>query len=163
MMSKDENEIQNLEEEVFKTLSHQMRRDILRFIGEERGAKFSEIKRAIGIEESASLSYHLNALAPLLTHKDDTYHLSELGKDAYSLMNKMTSYAASAAILGVLNRKLGATIIANALLWATALMTLVVIEGPLDFMTVLIFAGLFNVSNMILYSVSTYARPHTQG
>ncbi len=158
-MPEEANETKNLEEEIFKTLSHQLRRDILRVIGESQKAKFTEIKKATRIDESASLSYHLNALAPLLLHKDDTYSLSELGKDAYSLMNKMTAYSASAATLSIINRQLGATIIANALLWAAAILAVHVLEGPLNLMTLLIFAMLFSVSNNILYSVAIRAKP----
>ncbi|MDF1537943.1 MAG: helix-turn-helix domain-containing protein, partial [Candidatus Thorarchaeota archaeon] len=65
-MVEEKNELRSLEEEVFKTLSHQIRRDILRFIGETKGAKFTEIKKAIEISESASLSYHLTALEPFI-------------------------------------------------------------------------------------------------
>ena len=54
-MSEEKGVIGNLEEDMFKTLSHQIRRDILRFIGEKESTKFTEIKKTIGIEESASL------------------------------------------------------------------------------------------------------------
>jgi len=144
----------DLEDEVFKTLSHQIRRDILRFIGEKREAKFTEIKIAAGIEESASLSYHLNALALLLIHEEDSYRLSELGKDTYKLMNKIVTYSASAAILGAISRKLGATIIANALIWASAVFYMHIVEGPLQTLTLGVFVSLFSVSNLILYSIT---------
>ncbi|MCK5240642.1 MAG: helix-turn-helix domain-containing protein, partial [Candidatus Thorarchaeota archaeon] len=85
-MSEDGKESQSLEEEVFKTLGHQIRRDIIRIIGDNRGLRFTEIMSAINIEESASLSYHLNALGPLLLHDNGLYSLSELGKDTYSLL-----------------------------------------------------------------------------
>jgi DNA-binding transcriptional ArsR family regulator len=144
----------DLEEEVFKTLSHQIRRDILRVVGETKGAKFTEIKMAAGIVESASLSYHLSALASLLVHEKDFYRLSELGKDTYSLMNKIVTYSESAVILGTINKKIGSTIIANALMWASAISYLQVVEGPLQFLTLCVFASLFSVSNLILYSIT---------
>ncbi|MFW9789041.1 MAG: hypothetical protein ACFFE1_15280 [Candidatus Thorarchaeota archaeon] len=149
----------DLEDEVFKTLSHQIRRDILRFIGEKGGAKFTEIKIATGIEESASLSYHLNALTPLLIHEKDSYSLSEIGKDTYALMNKIVTYSASAAILGVISKRLGATIIANALIWASAILYMHVVEGPLQTLTLSVFASLFSVSNLILYSITQDTKP----
>ncbi|TXT57846.1 MAG: hypothetical protein BAJATHORv1_10554 [Candidatus Thorarchaeota archaeon] len=43
-LSTDNETSTDLESEVFKTLSHQVRRDILRFIGESKEAKFSEIR-----------------------------------------------------------------------------------------------------------------------
>jgi hypothetical protein len=45
---------ESLEESIFKTLSNQKRRDILRFIGEHKQATFTEIKKAVEIEDSSS-------------------------------------------------------------------------------------------------------------
>ena len=160
-MSEIKNDNQSLEEEVFKTLSHQIRRDIVRYVGEEKSVRFTDIKRAVGIEESASLSYHLGTLGPLLLNKDGLYELSELGRDTYSLMVKLVTYSSSVAILGSVKKQLGATIIANALLWMSALMSLFVLEGPLEFMTLITFASLFSVSNLILYSIIESTKPGT--
>ncbi len=158
-MNEDKNATHSLEEEVFKTPSHQIRRDIIRHIGESKGARFTEIKRAVGIDESASLSYHLGTLGPLLLHKDELYKLSELGNDAYSLMAKLVSYSSSAAILGSVKRQLGATIIANSLMWISAIAFLIVIEGPLEFLTLSTFVTLFSISNIILYSIIQSTKP----
>ncbi|MHA2423520.1 MAG: DUF7347 domain-containing protein [Candidatus Thorarchaeota archaeon] len=158
-MSKEKETQNSFEEDVFKTLSHQIRRDILRFIGENKSVKFTEIKKATGIAESAALSYHLNSLDLLLLHHEGLYKLSSLGKDAYSLMTKLVVYSTTAGIIGGIKKQLGATIIANALLWASALAYLIVIEGPLEFLTLLVFASLFSTSNLILYSIQQYATP----
>ncbi|MGY5854091.1 MAG: hypothetical protein RTU92_11030 [Candidatus Thorarchaeota archaeon] len=158
-MSEEMKESQNLEEEVFKTLGHQIRRDIIRIIGDKRGLRFTEIKSAINIEESASLSYHLSALVPLLRHDKGFYSLSDLGKDTYSLLTKLVTYSASAVVVGIIKQQLGATIIANALLWASAFVYLIVIEGPLHSLTFGVFASLFSTSNIILYSILQYAKP----
>ena len=72
-MSENGAEISSLEDDVFKTLGHQIRRDIIRVIGDNKGFRFSEILAATRIEESASLSYHLNSLGPLIDHKDGLY------------------------------------------------------------------------------------------
>lgn len=158
-MTDEKDEVRDLEEDVFKTLSHQKRRDIIRFIGETKGASFTEIKKTIDIEESASLSYHLSALKPLLLHDEDIYKLSELGKDTYSLLTKLITYSASAAIIGVIKKQLGATVIANSLLWASTLAFLIIVEGPLEFLTLYIFVSLFSVSNIILYSIIQHTKP----
>ena len=84
-MSKEEQE-ESLEETVFKTLSNQKRRDILRFIGERKEATFTEIKNSIKIEDTPSLSYHLTTLDCLIVQKSGKYSLSELGQDAYNLI-----------------------------------------------------------------------------
>ena len=157
-MTDDERESPSIEEEVFKTLGHQIRRDILRVVGERKGVKFTEIKSATKIEESASLSYHLNALSPLLLHDEDIYKLSTLGKDAYSLLSKLVTYSETAEILVGVSRQLGSYIIANALLWASAILSIAVLEGPLEIMTFLVLASSFSVSNIIIFSIQQYTR-----
>jgi DNA-binding transcriptional ArsR family regulator len=85
------------EEEIFKTLNHKARRDIIKFIGKERAASFSSIKKAIGEIESPALAYHLKSLSPLLVQKEGSYALSGLGIAAYKLLVH-TSDAARVAV-----------------------------------------------------------------
>ena len=158
-MSEEGKETPSLEEAVFKTLGHQIRRDIIRIIGDNKGLRFTEIMSGTNIEESASLSYHISALGPLLLHDNGLYSLSELGKDTYSLLTKLVTYSASAAVVGVIKQQLGATIIANALMWASAIAYMVIVEGPLQSLTLWVFASLFSVSNIILYSILQHAKP----
>jgi len=95
----------SLEESIFKTLSHQKRRDILRVMGEGKEVTFTEIKKSIGTEDSPSLSYHLNALNHLIVQKEGKYRLSELGQDAYSLMCKTTTYGASNSTISLSEKR----------------------------------------------------------
>jgi DNA-binding transcriptional ArsR family regulator len=148
----------SLEESIFKTLSHQKRRDILRVIGESKEVTFTEIKESIGTEDSPSLSYHLNALNHLIMQKEGKYRLSELGRDAYSLVCKTTTYAASNSTISFLRREIPAVIIANAILWATAIFSVSQFEGRLHQITIFSFAALWFISNIILYSVSAKVR-----
>ena len=141
---------ESLEESIFKTLNHQKRRDILRFIGERKEAAFTEIKNSIGIEDSPSLSYHLNALDHLAVQKEGRYKLSELGHTAYNLMCKTATYTASTSIISSLRKEIPAIIIANAILWAVAIFFQ--FEGRLHQMTTYSFAVLWFISNIILYS-----------
>ena len=154
----DRPERESLEESIFKTLSHQKRRDILRFIGERTEATFTEIKNSVGIEDSPSLSYHLNALDHLLVQKAGKYKLSELGHDAYNLMCKTTSYAVSTSIISSLRKEIPAVIIANAILWAAAIFSVSQFEGRLQPLSIYSFAALWFISNVILYSILTKVR-----
>ncbi|MCK5239306.1 MAG: hypothetical protein KAR33_07165, partial [Candidatus Thorarchaeota archaeon] len=79
-------------------------------------------------------------------------------KDTYSLLTKLVTYSASAATIGIIKQQLGATIIANTLMWASAILSMVILEGPLQFMTLAIFASLFSVSNIILYSIVQHTK-----
>jgi DNA-binding transcriptional ArsR family regulator len=99
-----ETQEESLEESVFKTLSHQKRRDILRVIGERREATFTEIKNSAEIGDSASLSYHLNALDSLIVQKGGRYRLTELGQDAYNLISKTATSAVSNFALSALRK-----------------------------------------------------------
>ncbi len=158
-MSEEMKESQSFEEEVFKTLGHQIRRDIIRIIGDNKGLRFTEIMSATDTKESASLSYHLSALGPLLQHDNGLYSLSDIGKDTYSLLTKLVTYSTSAAVVGVIKQQLGATIIANALMWASAIAYMIIMEGPLHSLTLGVFASLFSVSNIILYSILQHTKP----
>lgn len=156
MDKKSQNE--SLEETVFKTLSNQKRRDILRFIGERREATFTEIKNSIEIEDSPSLSYHLNSLDCLIVQKSGKYSLSELGQDAYSLIYKTTIHTSSNSTISHLRKELPAVIVANAILWAAAIFSVSQFEGRLQQTTLFSFAALWFISNIILYSILTRIR-----
>ena len=69
MGGKEEQDISNLEEEVFKALDHQIRRNVLRYIGEAKEATFTEILNTVNIPDSPTLSYHLKTLSPFVLQK----------------------------------------------------------------------------------------------
>ena len=144
---------ESLEESIFKTLSHQTRRDILRFIGEKKRAPFTEIKNSVKVEDSASLSYHINTLQPLVTQRDGQYALTELGQDAYSLINKTTAYAESNSTLTFLRGWFPLVIVANAVLWALALFLTSYFWGGIVTNVIISLAALWFASNLILYTI----------
>ncbi|MCW4029902.1 MAG: helix-turn-helix domain-containing protein [Candidatus Bathyarchaeota archaeon] len=104
----------NLEQDVFKALENQKRRDILRLIGEKKTISFTDILNTNKIPDSPTLSYHLRELAPFLTQKNGKYELTPMGKDAYSLLLKTASYN---KVVLFQKKRLGATL-GNLLLWA---------------------------------------------
>ncbi len=75
------------EDETFKSLSHQIRRDIVKYLGEEH-LSFTEIKNNLEPIDSPTLSYHLKSLQPLLKQKENKYVLSEIGEAAFNLLSK---------------------------------------------------------------------------
>ena len=76
------------EDEIFKTLSHQIRRNIIKYIGNKGSVTFSEIRNQIGTIDSPSLSYHLKSLQPLLMQGENKYKLSSIGDAAFNLLRK---------------------------------------------------------------------------
>jgi DNA-binding transcriptional ArsR family regulator len=76
------------EEEIFKTLGHKIRRDIIKIIGAEENVSFSKIKRALGEIDSPALAYHLKFLHPLIAQKEGKYLLNPIGLAAFKLLSK---------------------------------------------------------------------------
>lgn len=152
--TKDEAGDESLEESIFKTLSNQRRRDILRVIGEKKEMTFTEIKNQVEIEDSPTLSYHLNALGQLLSQKEGKYRLSELGNDTYNLMCKIATYSTTASVLSSLRKVLPAVVIVNSFLWAGALLTVFTFEGRPHLITIATIAVLWFISDTVLYTIS---------
>jgi len=75
------------EDEIFKSLSHQVRRNIIKILGENR-LSFTEIINNLEPVDSPTLSYHLKSLQPLLQQKTNKYELSEIGEAAFNLLSK---------------------------------------------------------------------------
>jgi DNA-binding transcriptional ArsR family regulator len=76
------------QDSIFKSLTHSIRREIIKHVGVEKGLTFSAIKKAIDPIDSPSLSYHLKSLAPLISQKEGKYVLSEIGIAAFNLLLK---------------------------------------------------------------------------
>lgn len=69
-----------LEQDVFKALENQKRRDVLRLIGEKKGITFTDLLNASKISDSPTLSYHLRELAPFIEQKEGRYQLTSNGQ-----------------------------------------------------------------------------------
>lgn len=156
-----DNHVENLEERVFKSLSNEKRREIIRYLGESHSARFNELKRDLEFEDGASLTYHLNSLEPLLTQKREGYQLSPAGRDAYSLMRRITSVSEATAALLSARRETAALIIVNAVLWAAAILSVRLSEGALQGSTLYSFSALWFISNISLYTISQRLKSST--
>lgn len=124
MDEKESREFESLEEEVFKALDHQRRRDVLRFIGEGKKPTFTEIMNTTKSPDSPTLSYHLRNLAPFLELKDGRYDLNPIGKAAYSLLLRTATYDRVA----LLHKKKFGAIIGHIALWISAIAAGLVLE-----------------------------------
>ncbi|MFX1496495.1 MAG: winged helix-turn-helix domain-containing protein [Promethearchaeota archaeon] len=74
------------EDEIFKLLTHQTRRNIIKVLG-EKDLTFSQIKKILEID-SPTLSYHLKSMRSFVTQKKSKYTLSEIGRAALYLLTK---------------------------------------------------------------------------
>ena len=145
MGGKEENEIDSLEDEVFKALDHQIRRNVLRYIGEAREPTFTEILNNVKISDSPTLSYHLKTLTPFVTQQKGKYTLSPVGKAAYSLLLKTTMYNEHALYM---KKKTGA-VVGHIVLWISAIAAGLVLSVD-SFMTTVILPSLAAVSLMTI-------------
>jgi hypothetical protein len=142
---KEEQEMSNLEEEVFKALDHQIRRNVLRYIGETREPTFTEILNTINISDSPTLSYHLKTLSPFVIQQSGRYILSPVGKAAYRLLLKTTLYNKQALYM---KKKTGA-MISHIVLWISVIAAGLVMRID-SFMTTIILPSLAAVSLMTI-------------
>jgi hypothetical protein len=113
-MGERPDEFKNLEQDVFKALENQKRRDVLRLIGEKKGITFTDLLNASKISDSPTLSYHLRELAPFIEQKEGRYQLTSMGRDAYSLLLKTAAYG---KVVLFQKKRFGATF-GNLLLWS---------------------------------------------
>jgi len=77
------------EDEIFKSLSHNIRRKIVKSLGENEVLSFTQIKNSIGEIDSPTLSYHLKSLKMLVDQNESLYKLTDIGLAAVSLMDKI--------------------------------------------------------------------------
>jgi len=148
MPESKEGEYANFEEEVFKALDHQRRRDILRFIGEGRKPTFTDIMNNTKSPDSPTLSYHLRNLTPFIELKDGRYDLNPVGKAAYNLLLKTATYDKVA----LLHKKKFEAIVGNSFLWISAIAAGLVLKVD-SFMTTIALPSLAAVSLMIIHKL----------
>jgi DNA-binding transcriptional ArsR family regulator len=117
MGEKENQKFESLEQEVFKVLDHQKRRDILRYVGEKKATTFTEILSASKMPDSPTLSYHLRSLAPFIKQENGKYSLTPIGKDAYSLLLRTTTYNK----LALLQKNKFEVTLGNTLIWGAAI------------------------------------------
>jgi DNA-binding transcriptional ArsR family regulator len=89
MKMTEKNSKQNYDDEIFKSLSHKLRRQIILAVGKEKSLSFSMIQDRLTNIDSPSLAYHLKSMSQLLELKDNIYTLNEIGNAAYLLLEKI--------------------------------------------------------------------------
>lgn len=73
---------------MFSALSHEVRRAIIKHLGEAEILSFSELMERAGIKETGTFGFHLKKVEPLLEKlPDGRYRLSQLGERAYRLLS----------------------------------------------------------------------------
>lgn len=81
---------QDTEARFYYALSHEIRRKIIKLIGENQNISFTKLKKELGVS-TGTIYHHLDTLSELIKQKKDKkYYLKELGVYAYkSLKNNI--------------------------------------------------------------------------
>ena len=82
-------EEKNDDDEIFKSLSHKIRREIIKILGDRKSLSFTEIKNELDEIDSPSLSYHLKSLKFILKQDNNLYYLSDVGIAALLLIDRI--------------------------------------------------------------------------
>jgi hypothetical protein len=139
------------EEEIFRALSHEKRRKVVRCLGEVGGCTFSEIGINAGINDTPILSYYLRILRPLLRQEGDRYYLTESGRDAFSLILRSSYFPQEREKKW--RERLPWLIIGNAVLWACAIYSIGILQGTgPERMKVILILGGFSFASILLNS-----------
>lgn len=77
------------EDAIFKSLTHQIRRHVIKLFNERKALTFSEIKKGLDPIDSPSLAYHLKSMYVLITQAEGKYSLTAIGIAALNLLSKV--------------------------------------------------------------------------
>ena len=90
---------QDVESSFYIALSHEIRRKILRIIGDNGFSSFTYLKRILKVS-TGTIYHHLEALAQLIKQKKNKkYYLTDLGTHAYNSMMENIEIIESPEIL----------------------------------------------------------------
>jgi CheY-like chemotaxis protein/DNA-binding transcriptional ArsR family regulator len=82
--------------QISEILSHSLRRDIIRFLGQNKVSIFTTIKQELGVEDPPKLSFHLRNLRSAGIIEQDSerrYFLTERGGKVNELLNRLDDEA----------------------------------------------------------------------
>jgi DNA-binding transcriptional ArsR family regulator len=93
---------------IFAALKHPVRRQILLFLEQKGEASFTDIQKALCINDTGLLSYHLGELTPLVEQSArGKYRLSEIGQTSVALFRKVEREKQRTSV--AVHRELGKT------------------------------------------------------
>jgi hypothetical protein len=77
------------EDAIFKSLTHQIRRRVIKLFNERNALTFSEIQKGLDTIDSPSLAYHLKSMRTLISQVEGRYSLTMIGGAALNLLSKV--------------------------------------------------------------------------
>ncbi len=142
------------EDTLFKSLTHSLRRDIIRVVGpQEKGLNFSQIQKEVGEVDSPTLSYHLRNLQSIIHGNEGVYRLTEVGEAAYKLLQKVEE---SRQLEKTKKHFMQANIATVALWVPTVNLISLILFGPWGIWNKIIVIILLNVVSVTNYRILGY-------
>ena len=137
------------EDDIFKSLGHDVRRDIIKILG-ENPLSFTEIINNLKTIDSPTLSYHLKSLQPLLQQKTNKYELSEIGEAAFNLLSKTDE----SVRISRYKRKFLYAYYATVICWISAATIIpFIIAADIGFFTTIFINSLITIISSINYVI----------
>ena len=141
---------------IFAALKHPLRRRILLLLDEKGEVAFTDIQKAMGIEDTGLMSYHLKELELLISQSTrGKYTLSEIGKTSVALLKKVER---SRDIPGVVRKELGTLagkvlwfLLISAVPWIAAMTVDIYASAQLIYTTATTLVWMYALSLLVMY------------
>ena len=141
---------------IFAALKHPLRRRILLLLDEKEEVSFTDIQKAMGVEDTGLMSYHLKELELLVSQSTrGKYKLSEIGKTSVALLKKVEK---SRDISGVVRKELATLagkvlwfLIICAVPWITAMTVDIYASAQLIYDTEITLTWVYALSLLAMY------------
>jgi len=88
--------VSSTEDRIFEALGHKLRRSIIEYLGRAGSSSYSELMKALGVEDSGTFAFHVKKLVELgIIEKDESgnYRLTDLGAKAYEIIRGLKEEA----------------------------------------------------------------------
>ena len=142
---------------IFAALKHPLRRQILLLLDEKGEVAFTDIQKAMGVEDTGLMSYHLKELELLIRQSTrGRYRLSEIGKTSVALLEKVER---SRDVSGVVRKELGTLagkvlwfLLISAVPWIAAMTVDIYASAELIYNPATTLTWMYALSLLVMYS-----------
>ena len=141
---------------IFAALKHPLRRRILLLLDEKGEVAFTDIQKAMGVEDTGLMSYHLKELELLISQSTrGKYRLSEIGKTSVALLKKVEKSRDVPKMvrkeLGTLAGKVLWFLLISAVPWITAMTVDIYASAQLIYDAETTLVGVYALSLLVMY------------
>lgn len=142
---------------IFAALKHPLRRRILLLLDEKGEVSFTDLQKAMSVEDTGLMSYHLKELVLLVSQSTrGRYTLSEIGKTSVALLKKVERSRDMSSVvrkeLGTLAGKALWFLVISAVPWIAAMTVDIYASAQLIYNPEMSLAWMYALSLLVMYS-----------